>query len=271
MANVADLLASGTAHKVRLVQGSHIVVPKLFAHDRAYLFQNPDGRVVFAIPYEGDFTLIGTTDRDFVGNPAAATISGEEIDYLCETASACFAQPVRPSDVVWSYCGVRPLYDDGAGEAQAASREYVLEMDETPGSPPLLAIIGGKITTYRRLAEAALERLAPHLPERQGLAAGWTGRQPLPGGDFDLDGLRRAGSCAGSRLPVPGRRPCAPPGARLRQGGLARARQGRGRRRPRPVASAPRSRKRRCATSSRRNGRAPPTTWSGAAPSSGCA
>jgi len=197
VANVADLLASGTAHKVRLVQGSHIVVRKLFTHDRAYLFQNPDGRVVFAIPYEGDFTLIGTTDRDFIGNPAAATISGEEIDYLCETASACFAQPVGPSDVVWSYCGVRPLYDDGAGAAQAASREYVLEMDETPGTPPLLAIVGGKITTYRRLAEAALERLAPHLPERQGLSVGWTGRQPLPGGEFEPDGFEElAGALA---------------------------------------------------------------------------
>jgi glycerol-3-phosphate dehydrogenase len=189
VANVADALASSTAHKVRLVQGSHIVVPKLFAHDRAYLFQNPDGRVVFAIPYQGDFTLIGTTDRDYAGDPGAAAIDGEEIDYLCETASACFARPVGHSDVVWSYSGVRPLYDDGAGEAQAASREYVLEMDEMPGSPPLLAIIGGKITTYRRLAEVALERLAPHLPARQGLAAGWTGMHVLPGGDFDLDGF----------------------------------------------------------------------------------
>jgi glycerol-3-phosphate dehydrogenase len=189
VANVADLLASSTAHRVRLVQGSHIVVPELFAHDRAYLFQNPDGRVVFAIPYEGDFTLIGTTDRDFSGDPGAATITSEEIDYLCDTASACFARQVRRSDVVWSYCGVRPLYDDGADEAKAASREYVLEMDERPGSPPLLAIVGGKITTYRRLAEHVLERLAPQLPERQGLAAGWTGRQPLPGGDFAMDGF----------------------------------------------------------------------------------
>jgi glycerol-3-phosphate dehydrogenase len=189
VANVADLLASSTAHKVRLVQGSHIVVPRLFAHDRAYLFQSPDGRVVLAIPYEGEFTLIGTTDRDFIGNPAAATISGEETDYLCEAATACFAKPVHRSDIVWSYCGVRPLYDDGAGAAQAASREYVLEVDEAPGAPPLLAIIGGKITTYRRLAEAVLERLAPYLPERHGLAAGWTGAQPLPGGDFNVDGF----------------------------------------------------------------------------------
>jgi glycerol-3-phosphate dehydrogenase len=189
VANVADALASSTAHRVRLVQGSHIVVPKLFTHDRAYLFQNPDGRVVFAIPYESDFTLIGTTDRDFAGDPGAAGITSEETQYLCETASACFARPVVGSDIVWSYCGVRPLYDDGADEAKAASREYVLEMDETPGAPPLLAIIGGKITTYRRLAEAALQRLSPYLPERQGLAAGWTGQQALPGGDFDPDGF----------------------------------------------------------------------------------
>ena len=189
---VADALASSKADKVRLVQGSHIVIPKLFAHDRAYLFQNPDGRVVFAIPYEHDFTLIGTTDRDFAGDPAQAAISSEEIDYLCATASACFARPVRPADVVWSYCGVRPLYDDGASEAKAASREYVFEMDEPPGLPPLLAIIGGKITTYRRLAEAALERLGPYLPEGIGiLPPGWTGQTPLPGGDFGPDSFEK--------------------------------------------------------------------------------
>jgi glycerol-3-phosphate dehydrogenase len=153
--------------------------------------------VVFAIPYEGDFTLIGTTESDFSGDPGVAAITSEEIDYLCATASECFAQPVGRSDVVWSYCGVRPLYDDGAEEAKAASREYVLEMDETPGSPPLLSIVGGKITTYRRLAEAALQRLAPYLPERQGLAAGWTGQHALPGGDFALDGFEElAGALA---------------------------------------------------------------------------
>jgi glycerol-3-phosphate dehydrogenase len=189
VASVSDALASSTAHKVRLVQGSHIVVARLFAHDRAYLFQSPDGRVVFAIPYEGDFTLIGTTDRDFAGDPEAAATTAEEIDYLCRTASAYFSRPIGPSDVVWSYCGVRPLYDDGASEAKSASREYVFEMDEAPGIAPLLSIIGGKITTYRRLAEAALERLAPYLPERPGLPEGWTGHQSLPGGEFDLDGF----------------------------------------------------------------------------------
>ena len=155
--------------KVRLVQGSHIVVPKLFAHDRAYIFQNPDGRVVFAIPYEGDFTLIGTTDRDYVGDPAAATVTAEEIAYLCETASACFARAGAPSRrrvVLLRACGRSTT--TVPARRKAASRDYVLEMDETPGSPPLLSIIGGKITTYRRLAEAVLERLAPAPAEPAG-------------------------------------------------------------------------------------------------------
>jgi glycerol-3-phosphate dehydrogenase len=173
--------------RVRLVEGAHIVVPALFDHDRAYLFQNPDGRVVFAIPYEGAFTLIGTTDRDYAGDPAATRPEPEEIAYLCDTASAAFARPVAPADVVWAYSGVRPLYDDGAGDAKSASRDYVLELDATEGQAPLLSIIGGKITTYRRLAEAAMAALAPHLPQRKGLAAGWTGTTPLPGGEFEID------------------------------------------------------------------------------------
>jgi len=186
---VQEVAAAGlgleTRGRVRLVQGSHIIVPRLFEHDRAYIFQNPDGRIVFAIPYEGDFTLIGTTDRDYQGDPALVSATAEEIAYLCEAASACFARPVQPEDVVGTYSGVRPLYDDGASEAKAASRDYVLELDEKPGAPPLLSIIGGKITTYRRLAEAALDRLSGHLPVRQGLAAGWTGTTPLPGGEFE--------------------------------------------------------------------------------------
>ncbi len=177
--------ARPTSRRVRLVQGSHIVVPRLFDHDRAYIFQNPDGRVVFAIPYEGDFTLIGTTDRDYQGDPAAVAATPEEIAYLCEAASTAFARAVQQGDVVWTYSGVRPLYDDGAGEAKAASRDYVLELDEKPGAAPLLSVIGGKITTYRRLAETVLQRLAPHLPARQGQAAGWTGLTPLPGGEFE--------------------------------------------------------------------------------------
>jgi glycerol-3-phosphate dehydrogenase len=175
--------------RVRLVQGSHIVVAKLFDHDRAYIFQRPDGRIVFAIPYEGEFTLIGTTDRDYVGDPADVSATAEDITYLCEAASAAFARSVTPADVVWTYSGVRPLYDDGASEAKAASRDYVLEMDDKAGAAPVLSIIGGKITTYRRLAEAVLERLAAHLPAREGLSSGWTGTTPLPGGEFEPDEL----------------------------------------------------------------------------------
>jgi glycerol-3-phosphate dehydrogenase len=165
---------------VRLVKGSHIIVPRLFTHDRAYLFQNADGRVVFAIPYENDFTLIGTTDEDFTGDPASAMITPHEVAYLCEVASAYFQTPVTPGAVVWSYAGVRPLYDDGESAAKDASRDYVLSLDLEAARPPVLTIYGGKITTYRKLAEAALQRLAPCL----GQSKAWTASVPLPGGDF---------------------------------------------------------------------------------------
>ena len=188
---VEQVLASGAGvnarAKVRLVQGSHIVVPKLYSHDRAYMFQNSDGRIVFAIPYQDDFTLIGTTDRDFVGDPSKVTASSEEIKYLCNSVSEYLAKPVRPEDVVWTYAGVRPLYDDGASEAKAATRDYVFELD-TPGGAPLLSIYGGKITTYRRLAEEALERLSPYLRSAKA-REGWTGKSPLPGGDLDVSAV----------------------------------------------------------------------------------
>jgi glycerol-3-phosphate dehydrogenase len=170
--------------QVRLVQGSHIVVPQLFTHDRAYMFQNPDGRIVFAIPFEGAYTLIGTTDRDFSVDPAQVAATADEISYLCEAASEYFARPLSPADVVWSFAGVRPLHDEHVRDAKAATRDYVLELDATVGSAPILSIIGGKITTYRRLAEAALEKLAPFLPRR---GQPWTGDAPLPGGDFAVD------------------------------------------------------------------------------------
>jgi glycerol-3-phosphate dehydrogenase len=192
---VEQVLASGSGvnarAKVRLVQGSHIVVPKLYAHDRAYMFQNSDGRIVFAIPYQDDFTLIGTTDRDFHGDPSEVKASTEEIKYLCDSVSEYLAKPVRPEDVVWTYAGVRPLYDDGASEAKAATRDYVFELD-TPGGAPLLSIYGGKITTYRRLAEEALERLSPYLRsarEEFKAPAGWTAKSPLPGGDIDVSAV----------------------------------------------------------------------------------
>ena len=184
---LTDTLHAETRAKVRLVQGSHIVVKKLYQHDRCYFFQNADGRIFFAIPYQGDFTLIGTTDRDYVGDPAKVAATAEEIDYLCAAANSYFQRQLTPADVVWSYSGVRPLYDDGASEAKAATRDYVLDLDAPAGEAPLLSIFGGKITTYRRLAEAALAKLAPSLPK---LASriGWTGTAPLPGGDFEVTG-----------------------------------------------------------------------------------
>jgi glycerol-3-phosphate dehydrogenase len=173
--------------RVRLVQGSHIVVKKLYQHDRCFIFQNGDGRIVFAIPYENDFTLIGTTDRDFTGDLKAITASAEEISYLCSAASSYFEQGVAPQDIVWSYSGVRPLYDDGTEAAQAATRDYTLELDAAGGAP-MLSIFGGKITTYRRLAEAAMEKLAPYFSQRQQQSMaerqGWTATACLPGGDF---------------------------------------------------------------------------------------
>lgn len=188
---VEDVLAAGAGvnarAKVRLVQGSHIVVRKLYDHDRAYMFQNADGRIIFVIPYQDDFTLIGTTDRDYHGDPAKVKATTEEIEYLCASASEYLAKPVKPTDVVWTYSGVRPLYDDGASEAKAATREYVLELD-TPGGLPLLSIYGGKITTHRRLAEEVLQRLASYLTATKA-GEGWTAKAPLPGGDMDVSAI----------------------------------------------------------------------------------
>ena len=195
---LTDRLGMAAGAKVRLVQGSHIVVPRLFADERCYIFQTADGRVVFAIPYEGDHTLIGTTDLDYHGDPAKVAATEDEIAYLCEAASVYFREPVRPADVVWSYSGVRPLYDDGASEARAATRDYVFELDATDNRPPLLSIFGGKITTYRRLAEEALAKLGIGAGK---LGAGWTARAALPGGDFAIDG--RASLAAGLRADYP--------------------------------------------------------------------
>jgi glycerol-3-phosphate dehydrogenase len=167
---------------IRLVKGSHIVVPKIFTHDRAYIFQNADNRIIFAIPYEGDFTLIGTTDLDFRDDPAKVAATPEEIDYLCASASEYFKKPVTAGDVVWTYSGVRPLYDDGEANAQETTRDYVLDLDAPEQQAPLLTIFGGKITTYRRLAEEVLHRLSRHLPVRKP----WTSTAALPGGDFPI-------------------------------------------------------------------------------------
>ena len=172
----------------RLVRGSHIVVPKIFDHDRAYLLQNDDDRIVFAIPYEGDFTLIGTTDADHNGSLSSIHPSPDEVTYLCDSASAYFNRTIRPSDVVWSYAGVRSLLDEGAGSAQAATRDYKLDL-ETSGGAALLTVLGGKITTYRRLAEQALALLEPLLAHAA--RGAWTATQPLPGGDFPIDAVQQ--------------------------------------------------------------------------------
>ncbi|NVN11994.1 glycerol-3-phosphate dehydrogenase, partial [Nguyenibacter vanlangensis] len=189
-----DRLGVATTKHVRMVKGSHIVVPRQFDGEQAYILQNPDRRIVFVIPYEQDFTLIGTTDVPWTSDPGQVEISPEEIRYLCDSVNRYFHKPIAPSDVVWSYAGVRPLYDDAAQNASAVTRDYVLDVDvpdgvsgATPGGAPLLSIFGGKITTYRRLAEHALEKLAPYLPVVTG--AGWTADQPLPGGDLGPGGF----------------------------------------------------------------------------------
>ena len=185
---------------VRLVQGCHVVVRRLYDHEACYILQNADGRVFFLIPYERDFTLIGTTDQDFTGDPADVRASAADIAYLCNSASAYLRKPVTPDMVVWSYSGVRSLYDDGSSAPQQATRDYVLKLDAPPDAPALLSVFGGKITTYRRLAEASLAMLQPHLPARSGRAAGWTGREPLPGGDFAVDGFDQQVAAAAARF-----------------------------------------------------------------------
>ena len=167
------------ARRLRLVKGSHIVVPRLFDHDDAYIFQHPDGRIVFAIPYEGVFTLIGTTDVEFQGDPGEAAIAGPETDYLCALANRYFRRQVHPTDVVWSYSGVRPLLEDEADSAAAATRDYLLAHD-TAGAP-LLSVMGGKITTYRKLAEQAVDWIGPALALAR---PAWTASALLPGGDL---------------------------------------------------------------------------------------
>lgn len=169
------------ARNVRLVQGSHIVVRKLYDHDRAYIFQNGDGRIVFAIPYEGDFTLIGTTDHDYSGDPAEVRITGNEVAYLTAAASGYFERPITEADVVWTYSGIRPLYDDGASKAQEATRDYVLKLTGAEDEPKLLNVFGGKITTYRRLAESALALIGDAIGSR---GTSWTKGAMLPGGSL---------------------------------------------------------------------------------------
>ncbi|MGK6316387.1 glycerol-3-phosphate dehydrogenase [Neorhizobium sp. DT-125] len=181
---IRSAFGQNEARHVRLVQGSHIVVRKKFEGPRAYFFQNPDNRIIFAIPYEEDFTLIGTTDRDFEADPKDVHISEEETIYLCNAASEYFKEPVRREDIVWTYSAIRPLFDDGASKAQEATRDYVLKLDQDNGAP-LLNVFGGKLTTYRRLAEHALEKIGAAIGEK---GKPWTGASHLPGGDFPPQG-----------------------------------------------------------------------------------
>lgn len=171
---------------VRLVRGSHIVTRKLFDHDKCYFFQGEDGRIIFAIPYETDFTLIGTTDADHADASIAPECTPEEAEYLRSFASGYFKTPINADDIVWTYSGVRPLYDDGATSATAATRDYVLKVDQANGAAPLLNIFGGKITTYRKLAEHALGKITPFFPKA---GKDWTAGVSLPGGDFPVDGV----------------------------------------------------------------------------------
>ena len=182
---ITDKLAMSSRAGIRLVKGSHIVVPRIFDHDRAYIFQNADQRIIFAIPYEQAFTLIGTTDVDYQGNLDEVSATDDEIAYLCAAASEYFSDPISPSDVVWSYSGVRPLYDDGASAAQELTRDYVLKVEGEKDGPVVLNIFGGKITIYRHLAEDVLEKLSAWFPQAK---QRWTAGAVLPGGDFPLDG-----------------------------------------------------------------------------------
>ena len=181
-----SVIGRNDARNVRLVRGSHIVINRKYDHDRCYFFQNADSRIIFAIPFERDYTLIGTTDADHPGPSVKPEISEKESDYLCRMASAYFAEPVTKDDIVWTYSGVRPLFDDGADSAQAATREYVLRREPGLGDGTLINVFGGKITTYRRLAEAMLDKITETLGKR---GHAWTAGAPLPGGDFAIDGF----------------------------------------------------------------------------------
>ncbi|CUH38935.1 Aerobic glycerol-3-phosphate dehydrogenase [Jannaschia seosinensis] len=186
---VGDILRntvrSNSRDGVRLVRGSHIVTKRLFDHDKCYFFQGTDGRIMFAIPYETDFTLIGTTDQEHDDPSAAPVCTPEEQRYMVEFVNAYLKDPISTDDIVWTYSGVRPLYDDGASSATAATRDYVLKIERDTGAP-VLNVFGGKITTYRRLAEHALEKISSVLDN---VGGAWTAGVAMPGGDFPVDGV----------------------------------------------------------------------------------
>jgi len=176
-----EKLAEQTRDSVRLIKGSHIVLPSLYEGRHAFILQNDDRRVVFMIPYEDRFTLVGTTDVDFEGEANHVEASDAEVQYLCRAVGRYLARPPSPGDVLWRYAGVRPLYDDGSEDPSAITRDYTLRVDDEQGAAPVLSVFGGKITTYRKLAEHALEKLAPYFPS---MKTAWTAKAPLPGSDF---------------------------------------------------------------------------------------
>jgi glycerol-3-phosphate dehydrogenase len=184
-----DHLGEATRDAVRLVKGSHIVLPRLYEGEHAFILQNDDRRVVFMIPFEDRFTLVGTTDVDFEGDAAAPAASEAEVDYLCRATGRYLARTPVPSEVLWRYAGVRPLYDDGSQDPSAITRDYTLRVDDVEGAAPVLSVFGGKITTHRILAEHALEKLAPYFPA---MKPAWTAQARLPGSDFaDREAAKR--------------------------------------------------------------------------------
>lgn len=187
---VSQVLGQVVGHndpaKIRMVKGSHLVVDKLYDHDRCYIFQNADGRICFAIPYEHNYTLIGTTDEDHKGDPGKPEITDEEVDYMLSAASEYFKKPVTRAQLKWAYSGIRPLYDDGASKAQEATRDYVLKLDKPEGQVPMLSVFGGKITTARKLAESVMDEIKPFFPQMKGK---WTAGSKLPGGDIAHDAV----------------------------------------------------------------------------------
>jgi len=182
-------LGEATRDAVRLVKGSHIVLPRLYRGEHAFILQNDDRRVVFMIPFEERYTLVGTTDIDYEGDPGSPAASEDEVDYLCRAVGRYLARAPAASEVVWRYAGVRPLYDDGSASPSAITRDYTLRVDDADGAAPVLSVFGGKITTYRRLAENALEKLSPYFPR---LKPAWTAQAALPGSEFsDRDEAKR--------------------------------------------------------------------------------
>ena len=174
-------LSQPSRDEVRLVKGSHIVLPRLYDGEHAFILQNDDRRVIFMIPYGELHTLVGTTDIPVTGEYAHPEASADEVEYMCRAVNRYLSRPARPEQVVWKYSGVRPLYDDGTADPSAVTRDYTLRVDDDAGMAPVLSVFGGKITIYRRLAEQAMDKLAPYFP---GLKPAWTGRVPLTGSDF---------------------------------------------------------------------------------------